>query len=138
MWDFLITVGSLGAGVYFLVIEPWLRRRRERQAAAQPAPLPPPRNPPPEQPTERQRFDALLQQLVEMGGEPVHEPGTDTPAVPAGTPGNPDTNQENERYQRVLSFVREGYSGNQICELMGGKRADTLALVRRARQEIGA
>lgn len=144
MWDCALTILSLALAAWFILIEPQVRRwhafvsaRREREEEQQ---LPPPRYAPLDQQDEgketpRQRFDHLIKEIVALG-EPVQEPGTGAEAVPTDTPDTPDTNEQDGRYQQIRSFVRAGYSGNQICRILGGNRADVLTLVRRAKREI--
>jgi len=142
IWDALITVGSLSLAAYFVIIEPLINRWREwrgKQEAQEPkpryAPVTPSTPSTPQQEDDLQKFDRLMAELATLGTSTP--PGTDTQTVPAGTPGTADTNGVNSGYQRVLALVSQGYSGNQIFGMVGGKRAEVLDLVRAARAELG-
>jgi hypothetical protein len=144
MFDCFLTLFSLGAVAWFVVIAPALRRVRqyiqEREERADNG-LPAPRYPPvQDRRTEQDRFDSIIAELASFSKEPVHVPGTDTQTIPPGTPGTPDTNGKNQGYQgyqEVKELVQQGYSGNQIAGIVGGKRAAVLDQVRQARRELG-
>lgn len=138
MFECLFTLFSLAAVAYFVVVEPAYRRWQEHRARQRvEGGLPPPRFPPPEQNASNSRFDALLSELASFSREPVHEPGTGTVSVPAVPADTPDTNAVPDAYHRVRELVQQGYSGNQIVGIVGGKRADVLVLVRQARKDLG-
>lgn len=140
IWDALITVGSLSLAAYFVIIEPLINRWREwrgKQEAQEPKPRYAPIVTPstPQQEDDLQKFDRLMAELATLGTDT--SPGTSTQTVPTGTADTPDTKAVNSEYQRVLALVSKGYSGNQICGMVGGKRAEVLALVKAARAEVG-
>jgi hypothetical protein len=142
IWDALITVGSLSLAAYFVIIEPLINRWREwrgKQEAQEPkpryAPVTPSTPSTPQQETDSEKFERLLGELAAVGTDTP--PSTSTQTVPTGTADTPDTKAVNSEYQRVLALVSQGYSGNQICGMVGGKRAEVLALVKAARADVG-
>lgn len=141
MIDLIITLGSLALFVWFVIIEPLLRRLRSLRPS-----LPPPRY----APLRESEEDTFLNQLRDCSSPdeflgalreryPVpYRTGTDQYVpVRGGTGDTTEENQDDPRYARVLDLVKKGYSGNQIVELEGGRRATILALVKRAREEVG-
>jgi hypothetical protein len=129
IWDIFITLGSIALAVYFIWIEPMLRRWREVRAARQ---LPPPRNPPPET-QEETDLDSLLRALVPAEYR-VPEKGTGgNRGEPTGTGTGTGTGTD----RQIENLIIQGYSGNQICQIVGGKRADVQARIRAARKRLG-
>lgn len=137
IWDALITVGSLSLAAYFVIIEPLINRWRGKQEAQEPKPRYAPIVTPstPQQEDDLQKFDRLMAEIAMIGTDTP--PGTSTQTVPTVPTGTADTKAKSEGYQRVLALVKQGYSGNQICGIVGGKRAEVLALVKAARAEVG-
>jgi hypothetical protein len=128
IWDIIITLGSIALAIYFIWIEPMLRRWREVRADHH---LPPPRNPPPE--TQEDDFNSLIRSLVPAEYRVPETGNGGNRGEPEGTDTGPSTGTDSQ----IENLIRRGYSGNQICQIIGGKRSYVLDRVRAARQRLG-